>query len=295
MARPDILCIGAVLWDILGHASRSIRPGDDVPGRIRRVPGGVALNIATALARTGLRPALLAVVGRDAAGDELLAACARLGLDCTHLHRADGLPTDAYMAIEGPEGLVAAIADTRSLEAAGERVLQPLIAGPLGTAAAPWTGPVALDGNLTPALMDELAGSPALARADVRVAPASPGKADRLAPLLAHPNATFYVNRAEAERICRRDLATAAEAAQALCDRGAARAVVTDQGRPCADAGRHGLVTACPPAVRLARVTGAGDAFMAAHVAADLGGHDAPAALHAALTAAAAHVAGDPA
>ena len=291
--RPDILCIGSVLWDVIGRTPAAMPPGADVPGRIARTPGGVALNIAITLARLGLRPALISAVGRDPEGEALVAACAAMGLDVAHLYRSRDLPTDRYMAIEGAGGLVAAIADAHSLEAAGARILRPLTEGPLGTAEAPWAGPVALDGNLTLALLEEIATHPAFAAADLRVAPASPGKAERLLPFLRHARATLYVNRGEAELLAGRSLATAEEAARALLDRGALRAVVTDAARPACAGSAAGLVTATPPEVLVARVTGAGDAFMAAHVAAELGGADPQAALTRALAAAAAHVAGE--
>ena len=47
----DIICIGSVLWDIIGRSPRDMISGNDVPGRIRRIPGGVAMNIAMTLAR----------------------------------------------------------------------------------------------------------------------------------------------------------------------------------------------------------------------------------------------------
>ncbi|HHI71560.1 MAG TPA: kinase, partial [Rhodobacteraceae bacterium] len=40
---PDILCIGSVLWDVIGRAASHMRQGSDVPGRITRLPGGVAM------------------------------------------------------------------------------------------------------------------------------------------------------------------------------------------------------------------------------------------------------------
>ncbi|MBL9058284.1 MAG: kinase, partial [Rhodobacteraceae bacterium] len=86
---PDILCIGSVLWDIIGRSPSSMRLGADVPGRITRLPGGVAMNIAMTLARFGLTPAILTAIGRDAEGDELIAACARLGLRVDHAYRSD--------------------------------------------------------------------------------------------------------------------------------------------------------------------------------------------------------------
>jgi sugar/nucleoside kinase (ribokinase family) len=80
MTQPDILCIGSVLWDIIGRSATSMRPGSDVPGRITRLPGGVAMNIAMTLRRFGLHPALLSAVGQDAEGEELVAACQRMGM-----------------------------------------------------------------------------------------------------------------------------------------------------------------------------------------------------------------------
>jgi len=81
----DVLCIGSVLWDIIGRSSSHMRAGSDVPGRITRIPGGVAMNIAMALKAYGMQPALLSAVGRDPEGDELVAACTRLGMETTHL------------------------------------------------------------------------------------------------------------------------------------------------------------------------------------------------------------------
>jgi sugar/nucleoside kinase (ribokinase family) len=175
-----------------------MRLGADVPGRITRLPGGVAMNIAMTLARFGLRPAMLTAIGRDAEGEELVAACARLGLRTDHAYRSDDLPTDRYMAIEGANGLIAAIADAHSLEAAGDKILRPLADGGWAARQAPWAGPIALDGNLTESLLADIAASPLFAAADLRVAPASPGKAERLRPLLSHPRATLYVNLEEA-------------------------------------------------------------------------------------------------
>jgi sugar/nucleoside kinase (ribokinase family) len=290
----DILCIGSVLWDIIGRSSAAMRVGSDVPGRITRVPGGVAMNIAMTLARFGLRPALLTAIGRDAEGDELVAACERMGMDCSTVYRSDDLPTDRYMAIEGANGLIAAIADAHSLEQAGDKILRPLADGRLGSAAAPYGGQVALDGNLTAALLADIAHSPLFSRADLRVAPASPGKAERLIPLLAHDTATLYVNLEEACIIAKAEARTAAEGAEALLARGAARVLITDGGREAAEGLRgQGVITGTPPQVLVTRVTGAGDTFMAAHVMAERRGAGRAGALEAALRAAAEYVSGE--
>jgi sugar/nucleoside kinase (ribokinase family) len=291
---PDILCIGSILWDIIGRSPTSMRLGSDVPGRITRLPGGVAMNIAMTLRRFGMTPALLTAIGRDAEGEELIAACDRMGLLTAHIYRSDDLPTDRYMAIEGANGLIAAIADAHSLEAAGDKILRPLEDGRLGTAEAPWSGPVALDGNLTEGLLADIAASPLFAAADLRVAPASPGKAGRLLPLLDHPSATLYVNLEEANILARSEAATAPEAAQALLSRGAGRVLVTNGGDLAAEGRRdEGVVMGQPPKVLVTRVTGAGDTFMAAHLVAERRGATRQEALDEALRAAATYVSGD--
>lgn len=291
---PDILCIGSVLWDIIGRSPASMRAGSDVPGRITRLPGGVAMNIAMTLGRFGLRPALLTAIGRDAEGEELAAACARMGLITDYIYRSDDLPTDRYMAIEGANGLIAAIADAHSLEAAGDKILRPLGDGQLGSASAPYSGMIALDGNLTEALLADIARSSLFAAADLRVAPASPGKAERLLPLLTHPRATLYVNLEEAGLLAKTRFASAGDAAAALLERGAARVLVTDGGRLCAEGTKGaGVITDTPPTVMVTRVTGAGDTFMAAHIVAERRGATRTAALAAALQAAADYVSGE--
>ena len=286
---PEILCIGSVLWDVIGRGVAPMGAGDDRPGRITRLPGGVALNIAMALKRFGLDPALLSAVGRDADGTALIAACEARGLATRHIYRSDDLPTDQYMAIEAPNGLIAAIADAHSLEAAGDKILRALEDGALP---APYTGAVALDGNLTLDLLSQIARSPLLAQADLRVAPASPGKARRLAPFMQAGRGTLYVNLEEAGLLCEAQFDNSQQAAATLLARGAARAVVTDGGAPATAAGPDGTLTQSPPAVTVTRVTGAGDTFMAAHIAAELGGAAPEAALESALAATALYVAG---
>ncbi|WP_415920667.1 PfkB family carbohydrate kinase [Tateyamaria sp. SN6-1] len=289
---PDILCIGSVLWDVIGRAPLAMRQGSDVPGRITRLPGGVAMNIAMTLARFGLTPALLTSIGRDPEGDELIRACAARGLITDTVYRSDDLPTDQYMAVEGANGLIAAIADAHSLENAGAKILYPLTDGTLASEAAPFAGPVALDGNLTIDLLNEIATSPLLGQADLRVAPASPGKAERLAPFLTHGRGTLYVNLEEAGILCQRSFDTSTDAACGVLDRGAERVLVTDGGGVATEGTAQGLNSAKPPQVLVTRVTGAGDTFMAAHIAAELRGLDGPAALEQALDAAANYVSG---
>ena len=292
-AQPDILCIGSVLWDVIGRSASHMRVGSDVPGRITRLPGGVVMNIAMTLRRFGMTPALLTAIGRDAEGDELITEARRMGLICDHVYRSDDLPTDVYMAIEGANGLIAAIADAHSLEAAGAKILQPMRNGEIAREGKPFTGPIALDGNLTVDLLQTIAGSPLFANCDLRVAPASPGKAERLLAFMGHPSATLYVNLEEAGLLCQTTFLTSATAAAGLIDRGAHRVLVTDGGNDASEATGADIITQHPPEVLVTRVTGAGDTFMAAHIASEAQGMDRAAALNRALNAAATYVSGE--
>ncbi|MDA1042912.1 MAG: PfkB family carbohydrate kinase [Proteobacteria bacterium] len=284
----DVLCIGSVLWDVIGRTSVPMAAGDDRPGHIVRQPGGVALNVAMALRILGLRPALLSALGQDSDGAALVLACQRLGLNTDYLFQSIDLSTDFYMAIEGQGKLIAAIADAHTLEAAGHKILQPLSDGRLARATAPWTGPIVLDGNLTEGVLHEIAHDPLYAKAQLFVAPASPGKAKRIKSLLAHGQAIFYMNLEEAGLMCACVFSSAADAALALIDLGARRALVTNGAQSCADALRDGpLLTQSPPQVPVLRVTGAGDTFMAAHIVAHLHQNDRVKALNLAVLAAA--------
>ena len=251
------------------------------------------MNIAVTLRRFGLTPALLTAIGRDSEGKDLVAACAQMGMITDYIYRSADLPTDRYMAIEGANGLIAAIADAHSLEAAGDKILAPLGDGRLGSAALPYQGQIALDGNLTQSLLAQISTSPLFANADLRVAPASPGKAERLLPLLTHPNATFYVNLEEASLLAKTRFTDAGAAATELLNCGAARVLVTNGGQASAMGGKHGIITATPPPVFVTRVTGAGDTFMAAHIVAENRGASPENALNSALQAAAAYVSGE--
>ncbi len=289
----QVICIGSVLWDIVGRTPRSMALSNDVPGRIQRLPGGVALNIAQALAKFDITPAALTAIGQDTEGDDLMAASAALGLDMQYAHRPQDLPTDCYMAIEGANGLVAAIADAHSLETAGDAILTPLSDGRLGSADTPYPGLIALDGNLTLALLQDIAQNPLFAAADLRIAPASPGKAERLRPFLTHGRGTLYVNLEEAGILVDRLFDSSHDAARALLDVGAARVMVTHGARDASFGTPEGVISQTPPPVTVKRITGAGDTFMAAHIAAELRGEAPADALNAALVAAASYVSGE--
>ena len=279
-----LLCVGSVLWDTVGRSNVDMQTGMDVPGLIQRIPGGVAMNIAMALRQNKLPVTLLSALGDDAAGRELLLAATARGMDTQHVHISNRYSTDQYMAIEGTNGLIAAIADAHSLEALADHVIAPLKNGTLGSAQNPWAGVMICEGNLPKSTLAEISNAAPFSKADIRLAPASPGKAARLTPFRGHKHATAYVNLIEARILLEDDtIENAPKAARLLADTGLYRAVVTDGPNACAIATAKEIVSDTPPDVKVLRVTGAGDVFMAAHIAAEINGLTGKAALNAAL------------
>lgn len=280
---PPVLCVGAAHWDLIGRAAAPLAPGDDVPGRVTRRPGGVALNVALAFAALGRRSAVVAAIARDPAGDELVALLVGHGVDCSGLVR-EGAATDAYLAVEDASGaLFAAVADCAGLERAGDDLLRALRLAPTG-------GRIVADGNLPPRVLLEIAATAARTGGRLAVAAASPAKVERLGPLLRTPGLALYLNRLEAEALCGAALPDSRAAAAALLARGAAEVVVTDGPGLATHATAAATVSLAPPRAS-GGATGAGDAFLAAHLAALDDGLPPEAALRAALRAGSGHIA----
>ncbi|GGO38596.1 carbohydrate kinase [Deinococcus humi] len=87
-------------------------PGTSNPGRAAQTPGGVARNVAETLAHLGVRVALLSAVGADVLGDTLLRLTAAAGVDVSPTLRVPEHATGTYTAVldNGGELLIAVAA-----------------------------------------------------------------------------------------------------------------------------------------------------------------------------------------
>jgi len=290
MTHAPVLCIGSALWDIIASASAPMEHGRDIAGEIRRQLGGVALNVAVALVRQGQPAALLSAIGNGPEGDALIDALESEGVDCRFIYRSSD-PTDSYLAIEHPNGDVfGAIADCASLERAGDQIFSPLLDGRLGSPTDPWPGRVVVDGNLPAALMESLSSRLEFSNCQLSIVPASPGKADRLRSALSGGKITLYVNLGEAEILAEKSLGNSEEAALALIALGAARAIVTNGPRNACFHDGNETVSLTPPSTDSHSTTGAGDVFMAAHIAAGVQGATPRVRLQEAINASARHI-----
>lgn len=90
----DVLAVGELLVDLIGEAGS---PTLAQASGFTRHAGGSAANLATNLARLGVRVALVASVGRDGLGDYLTTETTGAGLPAEPLARDDHAPTSLVL------------------------------------------------------------------------------------------------------------------------------------------------------------------------------------------------------
>lgn len=174
--KGTALVIGGMNIDILGVPFGLYHPGDSLPGSVRLSVGGVAYNIASWLARSGMRVQLITAIGDDPFAHIAQTACETAGID-TRLALRLSSPSSIYMAIHGQDGaMTAAINDMAAIAKLGPAHLE----AHQGTLAAAF-GVCVIDANLPEAT---LAAIPQLVHAPILADPVSCEKGRRLLPIL---------------------------------------------------------------------------------------------------------------
>jgi len=288
LPRPNAICIGSVHWDYIGMAAAE--HSGDVPGTIERKPGGVALNVAAALNFLGVATNILGAVGGDSEGVELIESLTRIGVGTDLISRVPDSRTDQYIAIENRSGLVAAVADTRTLESAGARIVETF--KDIDASIREQVKAIVLDGNLPIGTINELNSISKPSRAKIALVCASGAKAARLKNVASRPESTIYLNIREANSLLGASFCDARNAAEQLCELGFNRAVVTNGSKWAAMSTARENLACLPPQVEAVRATGSGDAFAAAHIAGELAGASAELALENAASFASSFAAG---
>jgi fructokinase len=95
----DVVCFGEILWDLFESTPRAREP---IARTFRRELGGAPANVATGLARLGVRVAVVGGVGRDRFGEAL----------ALHLQR-DGVDTRFVLRLPNRTGLTFVVRDGR--------------------------------------------------------------------------------------------------------------------------------------------------------------------------------------
>ncbi len=175
-----VVVVGGANVDVKARTLAAAVPGTSNPGVTAQAPGGVARNVAENLARLGVPASLLSVVGRDALGDWLLRETEAAGVDVRPVLRAPEVSTGTYTAVLDASGeLLVAVAAMAAVEALTPAALQER-RGVLRGAA--W---VVADGNLPEGSLSHLLSLAAEAGVPVVFEPVSVPKAARLRSSLA--------------------------------------------------------------------------------------------------------------
>ncbi|NTY01088.1 carbohydrate kinase [Deinococcus sp. JMULE3] len=175
-----VVVVGGANVDVKARTIQTAVPGTSNPGVSAQAPGGVARNVAENLARLGVPASLLSVVGRDALGDWLLRETEAAGVDVRAVLRAPDVTTGTYTAVLDASGeLLVAVAAMAAVEALTPAALQER-RGVLRGAA--W---VVADGNLPEGSLSHLLSLAAEAGVPVVFEPVSVPKAARLRSSLA--------------------------------------------------------------------------------------------------------------
>jgi pseudouridine kinase len=258
-----VAAFGAIHLDTIAHAGVPILRETSTPAHLSASPGGVAANVARALARLGVATALAGNVGTDAEGDALLARLVLEGIDVSAVRRS-ALPTGRYLALHDPDGsLAAAVVDGRITDALAPGSFLP--PAPTVERAGLWF----LDANLPAnaiAVLASKAGSRRLAADAV-----SRAKAARLAPVLSRLDILFC-NAAEAAAIlaCEgadNDGPDGEDLARRLNGEGARTVILSQGDRPLILAIEGNLTRLPVRDTPVVDVTGAGDALIAGTLA----------------------------
>ena len=274
-----VVVVGGTNMDVVARTSAPLVPATSNPGHTRISPGGVGRNVAACLGLLGAPARLVSVVGDDTFGDEALRVTAECGADVSAVRRAPGR-TGTYTAVLDDHGeLVAAVSDMAITDALE-----------LDTLDLDDVALVVVDGNLAPTQVARMLAAATEAGVPVAFEPVSAAKAARLSDLvrdlfLVTPNAD------ELAALTGRAATAWAEAVTDLHDRGVEHVWVrqgADGSWMCSRGAEPVHLPAVPAAV--VDVTGAGDAMLAAWVAAWLRGADPVAAAREGHRAAAATV-----
>ncbi len=256
-----IACIGGVNIDRKLRTVGALQYETSNPATTTRAYGGVARNIAENLGRLGLSPFLIAVVGDDQEGEDVLRHCAACNVDVNHVLRLEGYRTGTYTAVLDHTGaMIIALADMQIYD---QLTVDKMQSRWLSIAS---SSMVVADTNLPPETLLYLLEKARLDHVPLCLVPVSRPKLKHLPPQL-DGIFLFIMNRNEAEVVADMPVQSqqdALRACEAIARKGARNIIITFGAQGVfwwAEGGRCGSVAAEP--VSIVDETGAGDAFAA--------------------------------
>lgn len=252
-----VVVVGGANLDLKARTTAAVVPGTSNPGTLATSPGGVGRNVAENLARLGTPTVLVAALGSDRFGDDLLDATAAAGVDVSHVRTVPGA-TGTYLAVLDASGdLAVGVSDMAATATlAPEHLDAYLIAG---------AALVVLDGNLRADTLERAWALASAAGVRVVIDPVSVPKAAVVAPLIGErPLWCVTPNTGE--------LAALGGSVADLHGRGVELVWVRRGAEGSLLSGPDGEVELPSVPGEVVDVTGAGDAMLAAFCHALLGG-----------------------
>lgn len=256
--RAIVCCIGGMSVDRRLKLHDAAMPGTSNPVSTAFGRGGVARNVAENLALLSQAVRLIAVVGDDADGRDLVRETARCNVDTGLVETSLEWPTGTYTAAIQPDGeLFAGFADMDICESMDRNFIQ-----------ARWlqiarSTIVFADANLPADSLAWLITGCREHDLPLVIDAVSVSKAGRL-PLNLNGLDMLFCNREEARAILRtNERMDTAAMSRSLCQRGAGSAVVTAGSQGLAFATQDDCIELASVAAEVVDVTGAGDALVA--------------------------------
>lgn len=97
--RDHVSVVGGANMDIVGYPYQELKRQDSNPGGVKVSMGGVGRNIAENLARLGTHTKMFTVVGDDIYGNQIIKESEKIGIDMSHVKKVQDDGTGTYLAI----------------------------------------------------------------------------------------------------------------------------------------------------------------------------------------------------
>lgn len=256
---PGVLCVGGINVDVAFRLDTTPVQGTSNIGTATETPGGVARNVAEAVAVAGTPAILLGPIGDDARGRTIIKSTTQAGVECTGIVVRPGETTGVYTAVIGPDGgLVIGLNDMHVLDTVAWNDIRPTLSQLARTR---W---MFVDANLQPDVIAAAVAAAVNAKVSIAADAVSIPKAHRLAESRFD---LLFCNLEEASVLLGTDSGSAADAAQEFVNAGHKAAVVTDGSLGAWWADQNGSGH-CPTIDAVGGdVTGAGDSLIAGTLA----------------------------
>ncbi|MFH0801622.1 MAG: carbohydrate kinase family protein [bacterium] len=261
--------IGGACVDLKGRPLHPLMARTSNAGLLARTTGGVALNIALNLAKLGLSPLFISMLGDDPEGRHLAETCSEAGIDTSRIVLSPRERTAIYQAVMDEEGeLYVAIAAMRIFDCFTPEFLS------LHESALLQASLVIADTNPPPETLHFLIEFCRKHNIALWIEPTTADKSRKIFP---HLDGITYLspNREELEILVGKKLSTIHQmvnGARELIAQGVRHVFVTLDVDGVLWVDGQGFIHTPTAQVPIADVTGAGDAFVAGSIRAILAG-----------------------